>query len=75
MVDTFDLAIGTAEARWKRAVDLLWREAVWLRRQRLEARERERVRRRLANLRKIVRKALSEYHATALARQSARTKS
>ena len=35
MVETLDLAIGTAEARWKHAVDVLWREVVWLRRQRL----------------------------------------
>ena len=67
MSETFELA--PAEARWKRAVSLLWREVVWLRRQRLEAREQDRVRRRLKNLRRIVRKALSEYHASALARQ------
>lgn len=69
MGETLDLAALTAEARWKRAVDLLWREVVWLRRQRLEARERERARQRLKNLRRIVRKALSDYHASALARQ------
>jgi hypothetical protein len=72
MIETLDLAIGTAEARWKRAVDVLWREVVWLRRQRLEARERERVRRRLQNLRKIVRKALADYHRVAVARQRTR---
>jgi hypothetical protein len=69
MGETLDLALVTAEARWKRAVDLLWREVVCLRRQRLEARERERARRRLRNLRRIVRKALSDYHMSALARQ------
>ena len=69
MGDTMDLALLTAEARWKRAVDLLWREVVRLRRERLEARERERSRRRLKNLRRIVRRALSDYHASALARQ------
>lgn len=69
MGETLELAVVTAEARWKRAVDLLWREVVWLRRQRLEARERERARRRLANLRRIVRKALAEYHRAAVARQ------
>ena len=67
--ELFDVSTGVAEARWKRAVDLLWREVVRLRRVRLEARERERARRRLKNLRRIVRKALSEYHAIALARQ------
>ena len=64
------LELVPAQVRWKRAVDLLWREVVWLRRQRLEAREQDRARRRLKNLRRIVRKALAEYHATALARQS-----
>jgi len=67
--ETLDLATDVAQARWKRAVDLLWREVVRLRRQRLEARERERARRRLKNLRHIVRNALAEYHATAVARQ------
>lgn len=69
MGETLDLAVLTAEARWKRAVDLLWREVVRLRRQRLEARERERARKRLKNLRRIVRRALSDYHTSALARQ------
>jgi len=64
------LELVPAEVRWKRAVDLLWREVVWLRRHRLETREQDRARRRLNNLRRIVRKALAEYHATALARQS-----
>ena len=63
--ELLDLAVGMAEARWKRAVDLLWREVVRLRRVRLEARERERARKRLKNLRRIVRKALSDYHALA----------
>lgn len=67
--ELFDLAAGLAEARWKRAVDLLWREVVRFRRVRMEARERERARRRLKNLRRIVRKALSEYHASEVARQ------
>ena len=64
------LELVPAEVRWKRAVDLLWREVVWLRRHRLETREQDRTRRRLKNLRRIVRKALAEYHTTALARQS-----
>jgi hypothetical protein len=68
MSETLELI--PAEGRWKRAVDLLWREVVWLRRQRLAAREQDRARRRLKNLRRIVRKALSEYHATAMARQA-----
>ena len=72
MGETLDLSIGAAENRWKRAVDLLWREVIWLRRQRLEARERERARRRLKNLRRIVRKALTDYHSAAVARQQPR---
>ena len=72
MAETLDLALLTAEARWRRAVDLLWREVVRLRRQRLEARERELARRRLTNLRRIVRKALSDYHKAAVARQRPR---
>lgn len=63
------LGIVPAEARWKRAVDRLWREILSLRRQRLEAREQDRAKRRLKNLRRIVRKALAEYHASALAGQ------
>jgi hypothetical protein len=69
MSEALDLATGAAQARWKRAVDLLWREVVRLRRERLEARERERARRRLKNLRRIVRRALAEYHATAVERR------
>ena len=65
-----NLAMEIAEARWKRAVDLLWREVVWLRHRRLQRRERERARQRLKNLRRIVRKAIAEYHASALARQT-----
>lgn len=72
MGETLDLAVVTAEDRWKRAVDLLWREVVWFRRQRLEALERERARRRLKNLRRIVRKALADYHSAAVARQKPR---
>ena len=72
MTETMDLALLMAEARWKRAVDLLWREVVGLRRQRLEAREKERARRRLGNLRRIVRKALSDYHRAAVAGQRPR---
>jgi hypothetical protein len=57
-----DSVVATAYARWIRAVDLLWKEVVRLRKIRVEERERERVEQRLKNLRKIVRKALSEYH-------------
>jgi len=65
---TFDVA-EIAYARWKRAVDLLLREVV--RRREDEAREEERARaeRRMRNLRRIVRRALSEYNRIQIARQ------
>ena len=56
-------------ARWRRAVDLLWREAVRRRRERLTERDRKRSARRMRNLQKIVRKALSDYHRIELQRQ------
>ena len=60
MTETFDLA-AVAYARWKRAVDLLVREVVLRRENRLAQEERSRVERRVRNLRRIVRKALSDY--------------
>ena len=68
MTETFDVA-ELAYARWKRAVDLLMREVVW--RRELQAREEERARaeKRLRNLRRIVRRALSEYSRIQIARQ------
>jgi len=51
-----------AQERWRKAVDTLWREVLYYRRARLADRERERADRRLRNLRRIVRHALSEYH-------------
>jgi hypothetical protein len=68
MTETFDIA-AVAYARWKRAVDLLVREVVWRRQSRLEDEERARVQRRVKNLRRIVRKALSEYSRIQLERQ------
>ena len=68
MTETFDLA-AEAYARWKRAVDLLFREVV--RRREAQAREEERARaeRRCRNLRRIVRRALSEYSRIQISRQ------
>lgn len=68
VTQTFDIA-EVAYARWKRAVDLLVREVV--RRREAEAREEERSRaeRRMRNLRRIVRRALSEYSRIQIARQ------
>ena len=60
MTETFDIA-AVAYARWKRSVDLLVREMVLRRKSRLEEEERARGERRVRNLRRIVRKALSEY--------------
>jgi hypothetical protein len=61
MTQTFDLA-SAAYARWKRAVDLLIREVVARRRTQAQASaENARTLRRVRNLRRIVRKALSEY--------------
>ena len=50
-------------------MDLLWREAVRLRRSGLEAQERVRSARRMKNLQRIVRKALADYHRIEMERQ------
>jgi len=68
MTETFDVAV--AYARWKRAVDLLVREVVRRRRE-AQARQQEsaRAEQRVKNLRRIVRKALSEHSRIRLGRQ------
>jgi hypothetical protein len=58
-------------ARWKRAVDLLWRESV-LRRRAAGRHESAADLRRRRSLQRIVRKALSDYHRIELDR-AART--
>jgi hypothetical protein len=63
------LEASLAQARWRKAVDNLWREIRYYRRGRLADRERESAERRLRNLRRIVRKALSEYHRLEVERQ------
>jgi len=70
VADTLDLAAELLYTRWKRAMDILWRETV-RRRQAATLMERERARsaRRLRNLQRIVRRALSEYHRIELERQ------
>jgi len=69
MTETFDLA-SIACARWKRSVDLLIREVIMRRRTRAEASaEHMRAVRRVRNLRRIVRKALSEYSRLQIAKQ------
>lgn len=68
MTETFDLA-AVAYARWKRAVDLLVREVVLRRENRLAQEERSRAERRVRNLRRIVRRALSEYSRLQMAKK------
>jgi hypothetical protein len=69
VADVLDLAAELLYARWRRAVDLLWREALFRRRRGLAERERIRSARRMKNFQKIVRKALSDYHRLELERQ------
>lgn len=69
MADVLDLTAAVLYARWRRAVDLLWREAVWRRQCQLTERERTRAAKRIKNLQKIVRKALAEYHRIEVERQ------
>lgn len=57
-------------ARWLRAVDLLWRETVRRRRiSTLDFQERLRAEKRLRSLRRIVRRALADYHRLQMARE------
>jgi hypothetical protein len=69
VADTLDLTAALLYDRWRRAVDLLWREAVRRRASNLEEKERARSARRMKNLQRIVRKALSDYHRIEMARQ------
>ena len=62
MADALDLTAELLYARLRRSVDLLWRETVSRRQERVDERERRRSARRVKNLQKIVRKALSDYH-------------
>jgi hypothetical protein len=62
MGDTLNLTAELLSARFRRAVDLLWRETVQRRQVRSDERERRRSARRVKNLQKIVRKALADYH-------------
>jgi hypothetical protein len=69
MDDVLDLTAAALHRRWRRAVDLLWRETVRYRNARLAGWERLRSARRRRSLQKIVRKALSEFHRIELERQ------
>jgi len=72
MADLLDLTADVLYARFRRSVDLLWRETVLRQRARLDERERRRSARRLKNLQKIVRRALADYHRIELERQKPR---
>lgn len=69
MRDALDLGTAVLYERWRRSVDMLWRETVWRRRTDLEDRERTRAERRLKNLRRIVRRARADYHRIQVARR------
>ncbi len=69
MAPSLDLAAELLYGRWRRAVDLLWRETVRRRQARLDERERRRSARRMKNLQKIVRRALADYHRIELVRR------
>lgn len=70
MGNTLDFSAELLYARWKRAVDILWRESVRRRQKKsIEKQERARSARRLRNLQRIVRRALSDYHRIELERQ------
>ncbi len=73
MADALDLTAALLYTRWRRAVDLLWREAVRRRRCAPAERERARSARRVKSLQKIVRKALADYHRIELERQAGKT--
>ena len=70
MAEALDLAVELSYQRWRRAVDLLWRETVRCRQAGLAEWDRLRSARRRRNLQKIVRKALSDYHRIEQERQS-----
>ena len=61
MADALDVTAELLSARFRRSVDLLWRETVRRRKARLDERERRRSARRVKNLQKIVRRALADY--------------
>ncbi|HTO77219.1 MAG TPA: hypothetical protein VMQ61_14165 [Thermoanaerobaculia bacterium] len=69
MDEVLDLTADLLYRRWRRAVDLLWRETVRYRYSRLAGWERLRSARRRRSLQKIVRKALSECHRIEIERQ------
>jgi hypothetical protein len=71
VADTLNLSAELLSARFRRSVDLLWRETVSRRQARSDERERRRSARRMRNLQKIVRRALADYHRIELERRDA----
>jgi hypothetical protein len=69
MENTLEQTAALLQRRWRRAVDLLWRETVRCRKAGLAEWERIRSARRRRNLQKIVRRALSDYHRIEVERQ------
>ncbi len=69
MGDVLEITAAVLYARWRRAVDLLWRESVIRRRLASDQRDSARDARRRRNLQRIVRKALSDYHRIELERR------
>jgi hypothetical protein len=69
VADTLDLTAELLHERFRRAVDLLWRETVRRHEAALDEWEGVRSARRLRNLQRIVRRALSDYHRIELERQ------
>jgi len=61
-VNALDARAELFYVRWKRAMDILWRETAERRRTALSVAETARAARRLKALRRIVRRALTEYH-------------
>jgi hypothetical protein len=69
VADTLDLEAEFLLARWKRDVDILWRETIRARQVCLTECERTRAAKRRKNLQRIVRRALRNYHQIELDRQ------
>ena len=74
MADVFGQTADLLLERWRRAVDRLWREVLYRRQRQLSERERALAARRIRNLQRIVRKALSEYHRLELERSNPRSR-
>lgn len=70
LADVLEITAAVLYARWRRAVDLLWRESVIRRQLASDHRESARDARRRRNLQRIVRKALADYHRIELERQA-----